>query len=56
MDSIKEVRDRLNHLRSNLAEAKVVKMDKVPNQFLINKLENQVEDLKQKLAELKNNS
>jgi hypothetical protein len=56
MDSIKEVRDRLNHVKSNLAEAKVVKLDKVLNQFLINKLENEVEKLTRKLVELKNNS
>jgi hypothetical protein len=56
MDSIKEVKDRLNHLKSDLACAKIVKVDKVINYPLINKLENEIEKLTRKLVELKNNS
>jgi hypothetical protein len=56
MDSIKEVTDRLNHLKSDLACAKIIKPDKRTNYPLINKLENEIEKLTLKLAELKNNS
>jgi len=54
MDKVKRLQDRLNHLKSDLAEAKLVKLDKVLDQAKINKLKNQIETLNQELDALKN--
>jgi len=56
MDTIKKVRDRLNHVKSDLATLKQPKMGKshVENQRIFT-LEQEKKVLEEKLAELKNN-
>ena len=57
MDTIKTVRDRLNHVKSDLATMKQPKMGKSHFDSLrIWNLEQEKKDLEEKLAELKNNS
>jgi len=56
MDEIKKVRDRLNHVKSDLATLKQPKMGKswFDNDRIFN-LEQEKKVLEEKLAELKNN-
>lgn len=56
MDTIKTVRDRLNHVKSDLATLKQPKMGKshFDNQRIFT-LEKEKKVLEEKLAELKNN-
>jgi hypothetical protein len=57
MDTIKTVRDRLNHVKSDLATLKQPKMGKSHFDSLrIWNLEQEKKVLEEKLAELKNNS
>ena len=57
MDTIKTVRDRLNHVKSDLATLKQTKMGKSHFDSLrIWNLEQEKKVLEEKLAELKNNS
>jgi hypothetical protein len=57
MDTIKTVRDRLNHVKSDLATLKQPKMGKSHFDSLrIWELEQEKKVLEEKLAELKNNS
>ena len=57
MDTIKSVRDRLNHVKSDLATLKQPKMGKSHFDSLrIWELEQEKKVLEEKLAELKNNS
>jgi hypothetical protein len=56
MDEIKKVRDRLNHVKSDLATLKQPKMGKSHFDSLrIWNLEQEKKVLEEKLAELKNN-
>jgi hypothetical protein len=56
MDTIKTVRDRLNHVKSDLATLKQPKMGKSHFDSLrIWELEQEKKVLEEKLAELKNN-
>lgn len=57
MDTIKKVRDRLNHVKSDLATLKQPKMGKswFDNNRIFN-LEQEKKVLEEKLVELKNNS
>lgn len=57
MDTIKKVRDRLNHVKSDLAELTRPKMGKswFDNDRIFT-LEQEKKILEEKLAELKNNS
>ena len=57
MDTIKKVRDRLNHVKSDLAELTRPKMGKswFDNDRIF-KLEEEKKILEEKLAQLKNNS
>lgn len=57
MDTIKKVRDRLNHVKSDLATLNQPKMGKswFDNDRIFN-LEQEKKVLEEKLAELKNNS
>ena len=56
MDTIKKVRDRLNHVKSDLATLKQPKMGKIwfDNDRIFN-LEQEKKVLEEKLAELKKN-
>jgi hypothetical protein len=57
MDTIKTVRDRLNHVKSDLATLKQPKMGKSHFDSLrIWEFEQEKKVLEEKLAELKNNS
>ena len=54
MNRIKELQDRLNMYKSNLVEAKIVKLDKQIDYVKINSLENKIEKIRLELVELKN--
>jgi hypothetical protein len=57
MDTIKKVRDRLNHVKSDLAELTRPKMGKSWfDNDRISKLEEEKKFLEEKLVHLKNNS